>query len=150
MYFPDLGTITQIVSAPYVRAVGWLDASQSFPTGVSESRVVDRIRAFAAAWGSSVKALGWPIFMGMHTCNLCGVARASGNFGVPRGEVLFVCPEMIVHYVADHGYLPPGEFLDAIITVDTPGTDGYARSVAMFARLYDEWFRADMASRRNR
>jgi hypothetical protein len=143
VHYPDLGPLTQIVEAPYVRAVGWLDASEPFPIGVVEATVLDRIRTFAKAWGASVTALGWPIFRGWHTCNLCGAARASGNFAVPQGDVLFVCPEMLAHYVADHSYRPPDEFLDAIMKVDIPGTDGYLRSVEAFARSYDEWCRAN-------
>jgi hypothetical protein len=37
---------------------------------------------------------------------------------------------MIAHYVADHGYLPPEEFVIAIMSAEIPGTDAYARSIA--------------------
>jgi hypothetical protein len=136
VYFPDLGTSTDIVAGPHVRAVGWLDADHRFPTGRVEAAVLARIQAFARAWGSSVKALGWPVAAGPHRCELCGGAMASGNFGVPGGDVLFVCPEMIAHYVADHGYLPPKEFLDAIMEADLPGTDSYRKAVAAYPRAW--------------
>ncbi len=133
MYFPDMGTVTQIAEGPHVRAVGWLDAAHPFPTGTVEPEVVARILAFAKTWGSSTRALGWPAAAGPHTCDFCRTARASGNFGVPHGNILFVCPEMIAHYVGDHGYLPPSEFFVAIMIAEIPGTDAYARSVAAFA-----------------
>jgi hypothetical protein len=133
MHFVDMGTVTQISQGPHVRAVGWLDAAHPFPTGTVEPEVVARIRAFAKAWVASVKALGWPVAAGPHTCDFCGRVRASGNFGVPHGDILFVCPEMIAHYVEDHGYLPPSEFLVAVMAAEMPGTDAYASSVATFA-----------------
>jgi hypothetical protein len=92
-----MSTTTQIASGPFIRAVGWLDASHPFPTGPLDGALLDRIYAFADAWSASVRALGWPVAAGPHTCELCGAFRASGNFGVPAGEVLFVCPEMIGH-----------------------------------------------------
>jgi hypothetical protein len=132
MYFPDLGTITQIASGPHVRAVGWLDEAHAFSTGSVDTSVVARIQAFADEWGASVEALGWPVAAGPHTCNLCGRYRASGNFGVPCGDVLFVCPEMIAHYVAEHEYRPPDQFITAITRSDLPGSKGYAVSVCTF------------------
>jgi hypothetical protein len=135
MHFPDMATTTQIASGPHVRAVGWLDAAHPFPKGVAAPEVLAKVQAFARAWGESVRALGWPMMAGRHTCDLCGRARASGNFAVPHGAVLFVCPEMIAHYIADHGYLPPTEFQQALMAAETPGTPAYARSVAPFAEV---------------
>jgi len=104
-----------MLDGPHVRAVGWLDATHSFSTGPVEAAVLDRIRAFAQAWRLSVEALEWPCAAGDHTCELCGSFEASGNLGVPAGDILFVCPEMIAHYVGNHDYLPPKEFVDAIL-----------------------------------
>lgn len=132
MYFPDLGTRTQIASGAHVRAVGWLDAVHPFPAGELPAEAVDRIGAFAARWGESVDDLGWGVFAGSHRCELCSAAVASGNFGVPAGDILFVCPEMIVHYVTAHRYLPPGEFVDAILAASLPGSEDYASAVARF------------------
>jgi len=138
MYFSDMGTVTMVAEGPHVRAVGWLDAAHAFPTGSVDPRVLDRIRAFANAWGESTTVLEWPVFCGFHECDLCETEEdasgslgvvASGNFGVVDGETLFVCPEMIAHYIADHRYLPPQEFITAILRAELPGTDAYARSV---------------------
>ena len=134
MYFPDMGTTTQVIDGPQIRAVGWLDALHPFSTGSVEAPVLDRIRVFAKAWGASGQALGWGAFAGPHTCDLCGAFRASGNFGVPHGDVLFVCPEMIVHYVAEHGYCPPPAFVAAITDAALPGSEAYAIAAAPFHR----------------
>jgi hypothetical protein len=52
---------------------------------------------------------------GFHTCEFCGQAHGVGNFGVPSGDLLFVAPEMAVHYIEKHGYSPPAEFVEAVL-----------------------------------
>lgn len=132
MYFPDLGTETQIVVGDYVRAVGWLDVAQPYRKGRVDAMVVERLRSFAKNWGESVTALDWPVAAGMHTCNLCQRFRASGTFGVPSGQILFVCPEMLAHYVEVHMYLPPIEFREALVSAPEPGSEKYKDAVAPF------------------
>jgi hypothetical protein len=71
---------------------------------------------------------------GFHYCPFCDwppepflpsptTARdEEGEFGVGSAEirvpgpsgVTFAAPDMIIHYVTDHGYRPPDEFLDAL------------------------------------
>ncbi len=124
-YFADLDTKTQIAAGANVRAVGWLDARHVFPTGELANRILDRLRLFSGGWPASTEALGWPSAAGFHTCDLCGSHRTSGNFGVPGTDVLYVCPEMIAHYAGEHSYLPPGEFIEALIASPLPGTQSY-------------------------
>ena len=69
------------------------------------------------------------LFKGWHRCELCppssdlftrfawkgqptpvGVA----NVFIPGDGFLWVAPSMIVHYIADHGYRPPDDFLAAV------------------------------------
>ena len=137
MNFPDLGEETQIASAPFVRAVGWLTLREPFPTGSLPPRVTARLNGFAQSWTDSVDALGWPVAAGAHCCDLCGRFHASGNFGVPGGELLYVCPEMVAHYVTHHGYRPPEAFVDALLACPIPGTPAYAEAVTPF-RLHFE------------
>jgi hypothetical protein len=130
-FFPDLGPHTGIIDGPHIRAVGWLAAGHPFDTGEVPADLVDRIAQYADRWDHSVRALRWPVAKGPHTCELCHRERRSGNFGVPSGRrILYVCPEMIAHYVSAHSYRPPREFLDAIATAALPGTPEYAAAVA--------------------
>jgi hypothetical protein len=131
-HFADLDTTTQISSGPHVRAVGWLSAKRSYPTGPVSRAFIDRLRSFCDRWGDSVLALDWPFPCGPHTCELCGDFHASGNLGVPAGAILFVAPEMVAHYVEKHGYLPPREFVAAVLAAPAPGTVDYANAVAPF------------------
>jgi hypothetical protein len=140
-YFADLDTATQIARGSHVRAVGWLSAKHSYRTGAAPAGFVDRLRSFCAGWGDSVEALQWPVAGGPHTCELCDEFRASGNLGVPAGAILFVAPQMVAHYVEQHGYLPPQEFVDAVLAAPAPGTAEYAQAVAPFVARSGSTFR---------
>lgn len=131
-YFADLDTTTQITRGPHVRAIGWLSAKHTYPRGSSSAAFIDRLRSLCQRWIESVGALDWPVAAGPHTCELCNQFRASGYIGVPAGEALFVAPEMVAHYVEQHGYLPPEEFVDAVLASPAPGTTDYADAVKPF------------------
>jgi hypothetical protein len=131
-HFPDLGTETQIAIGPYVRAIGWLSGTEAFPVGDAPDEFVGRLRDFCANWPAAVQALDWPIACGFHLCELCNEFYASGNIGVPANKLLFVAPEMVAHYVEQHRYLPPRQFIDAILASPMPGTTGFAETVIPF------------------
>jgi hypothetical protein len=45
--------------------------------------------------------------------------------GVPSGELLYVAPDMVVHYIEEIGYRPPAEFLEAVLHSPLPDTEEY-------------------------
>jgi hypothetical protein len=111
---------------------GWLGAGAEYSRGAVPPEFMERLIRFTRHWGESTRALGWPYACGFHTCEFCGEFNASGNFGVPSTSVLYVCPEMIVHYIAVHEYQPPPEFVDAVLAAPLPGTAAYKRAVEGF------------------
>jgi hypothetical protein len=122
-----------IVSGRYVRAVGWLHRDHPFPRGNTSEEFLDRLHEFATRWRDSTKALGWGTFRGQHGCEFCrGRAKMHGNLGVPAGCVLFVSPEMIAHYVGEHGYTPPAGFVTAVLAAPMPGSEEYKVAVQVF------------------
>src|SRR5262245_50585720 len=135
-WYPDLGTTTMVDQGAHVRAVGWLAADRPFAVGVMSEAGRSRLRLFVEKSEDSVDALGWPIFLGVHRCELCHQFNAGGHFGVPLGDVLYVAPDMIIHYVEDHGYCPPQEFIDALTNSPEPDTDEYVVAVKPFRELH--------------
>jgi hypothetical protein len=123
----------------HVRAVGWLSNNQPFPVGEVPPAFLRRLQEFTRKWGHSVDDLGWGVAMGMHSCELCGECMTSGNFGVPCGDLLFVAPEMVSHYVEVHRYRPPAQFITALMESPSPGTDEYRVAVAPFRRLHEQY-----------
>jgi hypothetical protein len=121
-----------VASGDHVRAVAWLHHEHPYPQGEVSPEFLERLKQFAGRWGESTWALGWGCFRGLHTCEFCRKIRACGNFGVPSGDVLFMAPEMIVHYVEQHRYLPPTEFVTAVLGSPLPGTEEYRLAVERF------------------
>ena len=134
-YFPDL--------APYgygdgtqrgVVHVAWLDGTHPFPKGPVDRRLVEKLRSLAAK----------PVELtrGVHICEVCveptDVVKSfvpdrgklidpncswvqwaqqrwgNGQIRVSSEGVTFAAPVLIVHYIEEHGYLPPAQFLKAL------------------------------------
>ncbi len=144
-FYRDMGTRTMVAAGRYVRAVGWLHPGAPFAQEAVPAPIRERLRRFAALWRESIAALGWGMFRGFHKCEFCGRAHGSGNFGVPRGRLLFVAPELVSHYVEEHGYAPPREFQAAVAVAPLPGTPEYREAVRDIRRLHR---RADAQRRR--
>ncbi|MGE0592107.1 MAG: hypothetical protein AB7G23_12345 [Vicinamibacterales bacterium] len=126
-FCPDFGEVTQITAGKHVRAVGWLSINHDYTTGNAPGDFVARLREFCANYSASEDELGFGMFCGFHTCEFCGDCRGIGNVGVPAGDLLYVAPEMIHHYVTAHRYLPPAEFVEAVMACPLPGTAEYKR-----------------------
>ena len=57
--------------------------------------------------------------MGFHICEYCTGEHAETSSGdvilkFANGNT-YMMPDMILHYVADHGYLPPEQFVDDVL-----------------------------------
>lgn len=114
-WLADLSPCTYFRAPPALKlsAVGWLSNEHPFSIGpVSRS-------GFAAL----KQLLEWPFspwcYLGFHHCDLCGSSgygpHGTRNLLVPGEHVVYACPELIVHYIADHGYAPPEEFCRALL-----------------------------------
>jgi hypothetical protein len=111
-----------------LRAIGWLGSEADFPTGQLSPDVVDALRTLGTGAWQPV------LYCGSHYCGLC--IRAAGgsirdiiaagldndesrlgskNLFIPGSGFVYAAPELILHYIADHHYLPPSEFCGAVI-----------------------------------
>lgn len=106
--------------------VGWLSSRHPYQTGAVPEDLVE-VLAHRCRMG---------VFRmrGLHYCEFCGFDEGpgfppstssrdgDGEFVVGGAEirvtgpsgVVFASPDMIIHYVTDHGYKPPEEFLEAL------------------------------------
>jgi hypothetical protein len=109
-----------------LRAVGWLARGRSFPTAVRDRRVYDKlVQLLISPWQPVVTG-------GMHACDLCDYepeARGTKNLFIPGRTFLFVCPELIVHYMNAHGYGPPQEFCEAVLACPAMGSMEYHKAL---------------------
>jgi hypothetical protein len=134
-YFADLAPIGYLgKNSGKALAVGWLEADHDYPRGAVGPDVVAALeRLYQHTW-QPVTAAGW------HDCSLCGrkpedgpITREIGgerellgakNLLVPAGSVIYAAPSLILHYIENHGYRPPDEFLEALRALD-PTEEGY-------------------------
>jgi hypothetical protein len=135
-YFPDLGTVTMATAGPHVRAIGWLDADYPYPTGRRlPAGFTAHLHACAGDWTRSARLLGLQTFLGWHSCEFCTEAIGFGSFGIPADDILFVAPDMVGHYVATHRYMPPEEFIMAVLQAPAFDSPRYAALVERFRNL---------------
>jgi hypothetical protein len=103
-----------------LRAVGWLERP-GFPTG-SVSK--DCVEALVAALRGGIFSDG---YRGIHSCTLCGkalpevrwrrrkvVLKGHGHYLVQSGQLVYMAPRLLLHYILDHEYRPPDEFVQAV------------------------------------
>jgi hypothetical protein len=137
-YFPDMGCRSMVAAGDHVRAIGWLHPDHPYTKGVVTSEFLTRLKEFVARSGDSAMALYFGACGGVHTCEFCGRVIGIGNFGVPSDDLLFVAPEMVVHYIEKHAYCPPHEFIAAVLRSPLPGTDEYNLITEPFWHIHRE------------
>lgn len=129
-FYPDLGTRCMVDDGPHVRAIGWLARDEPYTQGSVPPEFVSALRRHtAAAWQPCAAG-------GMHHCELCGRERTSGNVWIPADDVVYVAPEMIVHYVEAHAYAPPEAFVRAVLACPSQESPGF---FAMMSRFPSWW-----------
>jgi hypothetical protein len=117
--------------------VGWLDASVAFPKGPTAAEFVDKLWEYCCH----------PVVQtrGFHVCNICNekeepilhVTRGKMELKLGTAEIrvfgsegkIFAAPDLIFHYVTEHQYLPPKEFVDAVEKSLPPSSDEYAKEL---------------------
>ena len=113
---PDAAFLTKLPVLP----VGWLDKEHPFPTEAPDPEVVYKLGQ--TLWDRE------NFMMGYHVCEFCEVPSpgfgvtvdnvpgilGSSTILVPGDGVMYSCPDLIFHYVRDHHYRPPDEFLLAV------------------------------------
>lgn len=125
-FYPDLHTASMLGRGDRLRAIGWLSRDQPFPRGPAPAAFVDTLRRH-------VETAYQPLaFCGCHRCELCGRYSAAGNVWVPTPQFVYVAPEMVVHYITEHGYLPPEEFQQAVEVCPPQASPEFMRLLAPY------------------
>jgi len=134
-YYPDLSACDLFPSCPApLVAVGWLENGRPVPTGEVSEQVFERLlELFREPWGPG--AAGW------HDCDLCVYRYGPSKMGtnpnavgfknvfVPGDAKIYLAPELILHYIDQHGYAPPSEFQQAVLDCPTMRSIEYLRAI---------------------
>jgi hypothetical protein len=117
------------LSGEILKMVGWLDGPQPFSQGtVSAEDIVLLEQLVLHTWKPPFMAGGW------HDCTVCPRKPGDGplyrqidgnktmlgaaEIYVPDGDIMYSAPNLILHYIEDHGYGPPEPFLVAVRRID--------------------------------
>ncbi|WP_049804481.1 DUF7919 family protein [Microlunatus phosphovorus] len=102
--------------------IGWLGAGRSFPTGPVPTDVIEKLMLLTEDLHN--------IMRGVHDCEFCqeeSPIRLAAK--VPRGyvslgmgelhridvdETIFTAPSLVIHYIIQHNYQPPENFIRAV------------------------------------
>ncbi len=123
-YYPDLSEYTYLeeLQQPNIYNVGWLD--KTYPFSVGETPQLFQDRLFEYCLNPIGQTRGW------HTCQFCdtityGFLRVEKNgkeallgsaeIRVYGQDKVYAAPNLIYHYVVAHHYLPPSEFIEAVV-----------------------------------
>jgi hypothetical protein len=129
MFFADLTPYEYGYELPRrnVLNVGWLSRGHAFPVGPVPENFVRVLRLLIKSPEN--------LYRGYHTCDFCaeppvfvgptglrisnppGETMGNGEIRVPgSGDVIYVAPVLVAHYVEAHSYRPPEEFIRAVIS----------------------------------
>ncbi len=112
--------------------IGWLDINEQYTKGKVPKIFIDKLWRYCL-----IKLVE---MRGFHTCNLCQniykvpltikIENISLKLGTSEIRVfgknkIYAAPNLIYHYITEHSYQPPEEFISAVINGPSPESDIY-------------------------
>ena len=132
MYYKDLSLYIYKLSSPVesVFNIGWLSKDQDFSKGRVSPEFLNKLKSVIV--GNADFDANFNRIRGVHPCSLCGERNSEIEYDgqtemlgmsevlVPMvsGNDYFAAPSMVYHYIVEHDYLPPKEYLKAVNAVD--------------------------------
>jgi hypothetical protein len=102
--------------------IGWLEHPNQFRRGTAPVGLLDRLHLLVTLTRTTYSHL---TFRGQHFCSHCKAVKDLSQPGpislsevtiiVPGEKVVYAVPAGIVHYIEHHAYLPPPEFIQAVL-----------------------------------
>lgn len=127
-----------------VRCVGWLSTQHPCEMGAPASGLIEKLEAVIGHRSEDFDA-HVNVVRGIHPCNFCdreieffpGAKRAflgMSEIWIRSQSGWFASPSLVLHYITDHGYLPPMVFVQAVMELRTEdrfiGQEVYDRMVS--------------------
>lgn len=100
-------------------AIGWIDTDgkqlyADFPKGEVPDGFVEKLKDLADTREEHIQ------YFGEHDCCECGAGLGQGHLFLPADGVVYCAPASIGHYVTEHGYRPPEQFVKAVMERSSP------------------------------
>ena len=124
--------------------VGWLETDE-FEKGETSQEFREKLFQFCLDQNLVLIARGFQecLFCGMswgdwgqnhpdYGPNAHWMSIGDGELRVIGRSALYAAPALIYHYVVEHNYKPPQEFIDAVLTGPQPGSNEHQRYLNLF------------------
>lgn len=149
-YYEDLSPY-HYLAHDNAKNIGWLDGGTPFETGAVEDAFLERLWSF----------LRYPVNVcrGFHTCTICkepsmnepwvaynGIRRSVGYYEIRvwgKDGTIYAAPSLIFHYITQHAYHPPQEFIDAVLESIEPSSEDYLKLLKSLNDPDDFWWSED-------
>lgn len=150
MYFEDLTKYAYLTTEDS-RNVGWLEKGYFINKGSVPEEFIEKL------W----KYLRYPVQVcrGFHVCDFCkkpkngipiitykGVKREVGYYEIrvwDENGNMYAAPSLILHYILEHDYKPPQDFIDAVMNSPDASSKEYYQKVLEYTNGDDFWFAKD-------
>ena len=113
---------------------GWLQNGQLFPIGEVPEGFLEKLKKYNEKPFIVHQTRGW------HGCDFCENENMAGSHEIRvvsiKGKV-FACPELIIHYIESHNYLPSDEFIKSVCEGPPPGSEEYNNIIRILPESYE-------------
>lgn len=139
-YTFDLPDLAPYAPADSLIAIGWLGTEDEQPLFAGVQAPEEAVDILVQIHRAELPPF-LPYFLGYHPCGLCSNAPPKtatsiayrgqvltlgcGELLIPSDGFVYVAPNLLIHYIHDHFYRPPLEFIRAVLTCPPPDTVGY-------------------------
>ena len=143
-YFPDFSLYSYSLSgdADIAYNIGWLSKEHPYPKGNVSPELIDRLWVYCGIFVNPMRGYShcefcddvskWPttaLFKGKNI----NLGSAEIRVLAKDGKV-YACPNLIFHYILEHKYSPPDEFIIAVLSGFLPDSLEYVT-----AKLKYQW-----------
>lgn len=121
--------------------IGWLSEQYPYPKGKVSEEFIDNLWIYLHVNISKVR--------GQYGCDLCSQSQEKNYKATYKGRSItlgfdeirvlsedgktaYAAPNLIYHYILEHDYRPPEEFIQAVLKGPKPGTREYEKFLASF------------------
>ena len=93
--------------------IGWIGKEGNFETGEVPGEFTEKLEQIELSNKYKIEQ-----YKGFHRCELCGVILGSQVKKIEYDGKCYKFPNTVSHYVREHQYKPPQEFIDAIMGIE--------------------------------
>lgn len=126
MWFEDLTKCSYFAEFFPTIAVGFLENGRSYTKGKTSLEIVQKIYEFNKTPGMYHR------FCGYHECDFCdfvSIELGATTILLAYRDKVYAFPMLITHYIESHSYLPPAEFIEAVLNYDHEYAMDYLKKI---------------------